>query len=228
MTLNQAFDRSDVGMIKAAEVAFNKSMNRYGAAIKKTGIFFDSIIDDDTDNYYDDEFEQPWTPCDIIGYKSKYSLLQQTAWVNMVANGGKLIIRCDENDPIIPFCEIKNKPGLDSLASAMLECVEDGLGRKMKSNRVHVAGLADVTPADARNCRGCFAAAFLPYEAPKYTIGVYVNKYGLPAGRLIPTRIAGAIVNTLVEQNLNLIVGKEESAKSVKGLERTGYHRAEK
>ena len=145
-----------------------------------------------------------WSPCDIIGYRSSFSLYQQTAFVNMVANQGKLMMRFNENDSKIPIYEVKNKVGLDSLASAMFETVEYGTGLKMKSSYIRVAGLVNVSPPDVINCRGCFAAAFFPYQAPQYTIGVFVNKHDKPAGRNIASKIAGSIIEYMIKQYLHL------------------------
>lgn len=201
LTLQRAFDVSDVGIIKAAEIAFKRNMNRFGGAVRKTGVFFENP-DDETNEYREIGSRQMWSPCDIIGYRSPYSLLLQTAWVNMVANGGKLLMRLDENDPITPVCEIKNKTGLDSLAVAMLETVECGTGINMRSRYMRVAGLVNVSPADVINCRGCFAAAFFPYEKPRYTVGVYVNKHDDPVERAIAAKIAGRIIDHMANYML--------------------------
>ena len=123
----------------------------------------------------------------------------------MVANQGKLVMRFDNNDPIAPICEVKNKAGIDdSLASAMYETVEYGTGRKMKSKYIRVAGLVNVSPADAINCRGCFAAAFFPYDNPYYTIGLYVNKHDRPAGRNLASKIVGRIIDYMIKEYLHL------------------------
>ena len=152
LTLKKAFDLSDVGIIKAAEIAFNRNMGKYGTALKKTGIFFESY--DEKDSIQDEESWDYWPSCEIIGYRrSPFSLYQQTAWINMVANQGKLVMRFNESDPTAPICEVKNKAGIDSLGSAMFETVEYGTGIKMKSKYIRVAGLVNVSPADAINCR---------------------------------------------------------------------------
>ena len=203
LTLKKAFDLSDVGIYKAVETAFKRNIGQYGAAMRKTGIFFENY-DDETDTYQDTDSWGYWSPCDIIGYRSPFSLYQQTAWVNMVANQGKLLMRFNENDSTAPICEVKNKAGLDSLASAMFDTVEYGTGLKMKSSYIRVAGIVNVSPPDVINCRGCFAAAFFPYEKPRYTIGVFVNKHDKPAGRIIASKIAGNIIEYMIKQYLYL------------------------
>lgn len=202
LTLKRAFDMSDVGIYKAVETAFKRNIGKYGAAVRKTGVFFENI-DDKSDAYEETDSWGFWSPCDIIGYRSPFSLLQQTAWVNLVANRGKLLMRFNENDSTTPICEVKNKAGLDSLASAMFETVEYGTGSKMKSKYIRVAGIVNVSPPDAIYCRGCFAAAFFPYDNPRYTIGVFVNKHDLPAGRMIPSSIAGRIIEYMAEEYLH-------------------------
>lgn len=225
LTLNKALDLSDVGIIKAVEAAFSKNMARYGQAVRKTGIFFSdlSTIEDDSepDRY------QPWSPCDIMG-RSPYSLLQQTSWVNMIANGGDLVIRLNGNDFITPICKVNNKAGLENLSSAMFEAVEYGTGAKMRSKFCRVAGLVNVSEADVLNYRSCFAAAFFPYEAPQYTIGLYVNKYGMPAGRVIASKIAGQIIEYMVKEYLHLQEKRTILPFRVYSEEKGQYHPAEK
>ena len=203
LTLKRALDLSDVGIYKATETAFKRNMGQYGAAMRKTGIFFENC-DEESDLYEEMDSWGFWSPCDIIGYRSPFSLYQQTAFVNMVANQGKLMMRFNENDSKIPIYEVKNKVGLDSLASAMFETVEYGTGLKMKSSYIRVAGLVNVSPPDVINCRGCFAAAFFPYQAPQYTIGVFVNKHDKPAGRNSASKIAGSIIEYMIKQYLHL------------------------
>ena len=203
LTLKRALDLSDVGIYKAVETAFKKNMGKYGAAVRKTGVFFENN-DNGSDAYEESDSWSFWSPCDIIGYRSPFSLYQQTAWVNMVANHGKILMRFNENDSNIPICEVKNNAGLDSLASAMFDTVEYGTGLKMKSSYIRVAGIVNVSPPDVINCRGCFAAAFFPYEKPRYTIGVFVNKHDKPAGRIIASKIAGNIIEYMIKQYLYL------------------------
>lgn len=204
LTLKKAFNLSDVGIIKAAEIAFNRNMGRYGAALKNTGILFENI-DDDNDSFQEDDSWDYWPSCEIIGYRrSPFSLYQQTAWINMVANQGKIVMRFNEDDPKTPICEVKNKSGIDSLGAAMFEAVEYGTANKMKSKYIRVAGLVNVSPPDAINCRGCFAAAFFPYDNPHYTIGLFVNKHDKPAGRNIASKIAGRIIDFIIKEYLHL------------------------
>lgn len=226
LTLKKAFDLSDVGIIKAVEVAFNKNMARYSRAIRKTGIFFSDLskIEDDSSS----DCCQPWSPCGIMGYSSPYSLLQQAAWINMVANGGGLLLRFTENDSVTPICRVKDKAGLDSLAAAMLESVEYGTGKMMKSKNTRVAGLVNVSPPDALNCRACFAAAFWPYEAPQYTIAVFVNKHDLPAGRIIPSRIAGQIIEYMADKYLYLPQKGHDNIMPFRIYKDGEYHPADK
>ena len=203
LTLKRAFDVSDVGIYKAIETAFKRNIGQYGVAVRKTGAFFENF-DDGSGTFEETDSWGFWSPCDIIGYRSPFSLLQQTAWVNLVANRGKLLMRFNENDSTTPICEVKNKAGLDSLASAMFETVEHGTGHKMKSSYTSVAGIVNVSPPDVINCRGCFAAAFLPYDKPRYTIGVFVNKHDKPVGRNIASKIAGRIIDFMIKEYLHM------------------------
>lgn len=52
----------------------------------------------------------------------------------------------------------------------------------------------------AGGIRGCLAIALFPCHNPQYAVEVFVNKHGMPAGRIIPTKIVGNIINYMVEQ----------------------------
>lgn len=143
-----------------------------------------------------------WQSHDILGHSALMSLLQQVCWCNAVA-GGKFIIRKDVQDDVLPFDSISNKEGLDSLRSAMRECVTDGLGRRMNSEFVSVAAMTNVSKKDADGYKGQFAAAFFPYEKPEYTIGVYIwRNWG--KGYANPSDVARHIIDWIACNRLSL------------------------
>lgn len=190
--LKRAYARnSDVGLLKAAESVWAKDMTKYSDAIKDTGI---SMGGRTLTGY-----GTSWQSHDILGHSALMSLLQQVCWCNAVA-GGKFFIRKDLQDDVLPFDSISNKEGLDSLRSAMRECVRDGLGRRMNSEFVSVAAMTNVSQKDADGYHGQFAAAFFPYEKPKYTIGVYIWR-NRGKGYANPSDVARHIIDWIACNN---------------------------
>lgn len=194
LTLDECLDKSNVGMIKASEIAFHKNAKRFSRALYETGILFGSEAYDDNGM---DEEENVWRPCEIMGY-NPYSLLQQAAWVNMVANGGRIVLLETENDNKRPIFTIRNSEGLKCLKTAMERIVEQGTGRHMKCDSIRVAGLTNATVTTIPNTYYCFAAAFFPAESPRYTVAAYVTKRNLPAGRMLASKIVGQVINGMV------------------------------
>lgn len=204
ISLKNSLNVSDIGIYKAVEHTFGRDMGRYATAISKTGILF-------ADNGFDyDDYYSIWNPCDILGYTSKFSHYHQAAWINMVANSGDLVLRVNETDPKEPLCRVKNKAGLDSLASAMYNIVENG--SSLRSIYTLSAGFVNVTPPDGENNRLCFAAAFFPYGHPLYTVSVFVSKKR-PVSRGIALKPAKDIIEFIAKK---YILDYEESEKDLK------------
>lgn len=193
--LKRAFAlNSDIGILKTAEMVWGKDMTKYSDAIKDTGI---SMGGRTLTGY-----GTSWQSHDILGHSALMSLLQQVCWCNAVA-GGKFFIRKNLQDDVLPFDSISNKEGLDSLRSAMRECVTDGLGRRMNSDFVSVAAMTNVSKKDADGYKGQFAAAFFPYEKPEYTIGVYIwRNWG--KGYANPSDVARHIIDWIACNRLSL------------------------
>lgn len=214
--LKRAQDRSDVAMIKAAEACFNRSMARLGREMQRTGAFLGASVCENEQAFWDNQ--------QVIGYTTRMSLLQQTAWVNALYTG-KIQMRFDETDSMEPIDVISNKLGCDSLRSAMEEAVTEGLCRWMNSDLVRVAGMSNVSPPDVLNNYGCFAACILPADNPAYSIGVYVNKQNRPAGRALPSQIARELIDWIAK---NYLHRQAETNTSSDFPKRRGRHPAEK
>lgn len=214
LRLTDILDRSDVGMIKAAEIAFNRDMGAYGAALRETGIYF---ADEPVNNSGSDQL---WSPKDILGYTTYMSLKAQTCWINGIANGGRLVARENHEDYGL-ISTIKNQRATDSLRAAMLENVETGLEKRMKVAGTSVAGLSHVPSGGADGSYDLQAYAFFPYDSghlAKYTVGVVVKKHGMPAGRLLPTQIVGQIITRMISHGYIKRLSDETAP----------FHRAEK
>ena len=193
--MKRAFDyNSNIGMLKCAEIFFDKNIQRYAEAINKTDIFFGAKA---TTGY-----GTTWHSRDILGFTSAMSLLQQVCWINAVA-GGKFVIRLDEKDSNEPYDEILNHDGLDSLRSAMRECVTEGIGIRMRSEHISVAAITNTSPKDAEGYKGLFAAGFFPYEKPEYSFGVYIQKNG-EKGYANPSSVARKIIDWMTFNKLKV------------------------
>jgi hypothetical protein len=216
MDLKRAQDRSDVGMIKVSEECFNRSMAKLGREMRRTGVFMGGSIYENEDASWDNQH--------VIGYTTRMSLLQQTAWVNALYTG-KIQIRFAETDSMEPIDVISNTIGSDSLRSAMEMAVSEGLCRRMNSPLVRVAGMSNVSPPDVMNNYGCFAACILPADNPAYSIGVYVNKHNRPAGRALPSQIARSLIDLIAR---NCLHKKVETNTTSDFPKRRGRHPAEK
>lgn len=195
MNLKLSYIRnSDIGMLKAAEKVWGIDMKKLSEAILRTSINLGGRVSTG--------YSGRWQSHDVLGHSALMSLLQQVCWCNAVA-GGKFFIRKDIQDDVLSFDSISNKEGLDSLRSAMRECVTDGLGRRMNSEFVSVAAMTNVSKKDADGYKGQFAAAFFPYEKPEYTIGVYIwRNWG--KGYANPSDVARQIIDWIACNRLCL------------------------
>lgn len=193
LDMKRAFDyNSDIGLLKCAEIIFEKDMHKFAEAINKTGIFFGAKA---TAGY-----DATWHSRDILGFTSPMSLLQQVCWINAVA-GGKFVIRLEEKDSDIPYDEVLNHEGLDSLRSAMKECVTEGLGIRMRSENISVAAITNASPKDVTGYKGLFAAGFFPYEAPEFSFAVYIQK-DWEKGYANSSNVARKIIDWMVYNKL--------------------------
>ncbi len=184
---------SDIGILKTAETLWGKDMKKFSEAIKGTGINMGGRVSTG--------YGAEWQSYDVLGHTTLMTLLQQVCWCNAVA-GGKFVIRADKNDSSIPYDIISNQEGLDSLRSAMRECVTDGLGRRMDSEHVSVAAMTNVSQIDSDGYKGQFAAAFFPYEKPEYTIGVYIwRNWG--KGFANPSDVARSMIDWIAFNRLS-------------------------
>lgn len=184
---------SDIGILKTAETFWGKDMRKFSEAIKGTGINMGGRVSTG--------YGAEWQSYDVLGHTTLMTLLQQVCWCNAVA-GGKFVIRADKNDSSIPYDIISNQEGLDSLRSAMRECVTDGLGRRMDSEHVSVAAMTNVSQIDSDGYKGQFAAAFFPYEKPEYTIGVYIwRNWG--KGFANPSDVARSMIDWIAFNRLS-------------------------
>ncbi len=201
LTLQKCMDLSNVGIMVSLDSAFNRNITKYGISLRKTGIMFHDV-DDEVDN--ETNSWQLWSPCDVIGMNSPFTVYQQTAWVNMVGNGGKLLMRFNNSDDMRPIYEIKTESGLKSLREAMHLVVTEGTGKTMDSHLTSTAGIVDVSRPDVINCRSCAAIAFFPYDqlcSNKYTIGVFINKHDFPANRSMAGEVIRHIIDYMVQHN---------------------------
>ncbi len=163
---------SDVALLKTAEAIWGKDIERYREAINKAGIHMRGKVDFG--------FGAEWRSCDILGYTTYMSLLDQVCWINAVASKQSVT------------------GGIDSLRSSMRACVTEGMGHKMNSEFVSVAAMTN-RHVDAEGYKGHFAAAYFPYEKPEYTIGVYIWS----KGNAHPSNVARSLIDWMACNRLS-------------------------
>lgn len=196
ITLKRACDVSNVGIAMALE-AFNRNFSSYRKLLQ-TGILGAAYED------CEDSIAVPsgYWPIDHMGVTS---MIQQTAWINMLANQGQFFLRLDQQDSAAPIYEIMNKGAVSSLASAMLEAVENGSCRQFVPNvGIKIAGLSNVSDEDINGFCTSFAGAFFPAQSPRFTVAIYVKKTK-PVGRIIAGNILRTVIDYMVKNQLNII-----------------------
>lgn len=197
ITLDRAMDCSNVGVYKALLATYKKSMRAYGAAMWRSGIFFTTdtaavSVDSDT----------PWKPYELMGGHSKYTMLQQVAWLSgVVLNQGRIVCRFRDTDPVEPICTaLSSKKALGALRKALVLAVDSGSAQALKTSGVEIGAVLNISEPDAIQFRTATGFACLPMNnTGGYTIGVYVRKHET-AGRKMVATILRQIIDFLAEE----------------------------
>jgi cell division protein FtsI (penicillin-binding protein 3) len=145
-----------------------------------------------------------------IGYNQHISPLQMLTFYNAIANDGKMVkpmLYKGETEVINP--QIASKANIDSLQMAMVNVVNEGLGKPVQSEKVQVAGISGgcQISTEEDNSDGKMKTEFsveycgyFPAESPKFSIIVSMNKIGLPAsGSLMAGSVFKGIVDYMMD-----------------------------
>lgn len=107
--------------------------------------------------------------------------LQTLAFVNAIANNGKMVQPHANGDSVVVLKElVASKENIVKMQDVMRNTITDGLGKKAGSDKVKVAGFGGTVAEDNGFFRLEFCGYF-PYDNPQYTVLIVLNKEGLPA-----------------------------------------------
>jgi cell division protein FtsI (penicillin-binding protein 3) len=138
-----------------------------------------------------------------IGYERKMAPIQMLTFYNAIANDGKMVKpTLQKGHTEVLNEQIAKKENIAEIQHALYNVVYRGLGRLAGSSLVPVAGKTGTALTDSRfedegitEFHVSFCGYF-PADAPKYSIIVSMNKYGLPASG---GGMAGVVFHDIVE-----------------------------
>lgn len=140
-----------------------------------------------------------------IGYERKIAPIQMLTFYNAIANGGKMVkptLKTGVAEIINP--QIASKAIIEKMQVVLEHVVSQGVGRKAGTPILQVAGktgtsqvgeyeFGEETYVDEYQMVFC---GYFPASAPKYSIIVSMNKFGLPASG---GGMAGVVFHNIVE-----------------------------
>lgn len=141
-----------------------------------------------------------------IGYNQQISPIQMLTFYNAIANEGKMVkplLYKGETEVINP--QIASKANIDSIQTALIKVVNEGLGKPAQSEQVQVAGVSggcqlSTEEDDSEGRKNTIYAVefcgYFPADVPKYSIIVRMNKKGLPASGGL---MAGSVFKDIVD-----------------------------
>ena len=152
ITLEDALThRSEVGLTKAIEIAYNNDWKAYEHQIS----FY---LNDQPDN-----------------------LMGMLTFYNAIANGGKMVKICEpEEDITIIHDQICYPEYIEPVQRAMERCVTDGIYKKAGHEYIDVAACGRTLRFQDNSFR-MELCGYFPAKTPQYTIMVVLEKDGLPA-----------------------------------------------
>ena len=153
-----------------------------------------------------------------IGYERKIAPIQMLTFYNAIANGGKMVkptLKTGEMEIINP--QIASKANIDSMQVALEHVVSQGLGRKAGTPFVSVAGKSGTTQVGEYEFGGetyvdeyqLAFCGYFPANAPRYSIIVSMNKFGLPVsgggmgGDLFRNIVEGMVALKMIDISLD-------------------------
>lgn len=136
------------------------------------------------------------------GERVNASPLQSLAFVNAIANGGRMVAPClSESDTAVLIAQIAGRELIDSMKSALRYTVTNGLGKAANTGKVPVAGVTGTNIQNDSTYRLEFCGYF-PADKPQYSLIVTLHKTELPAsGGLMCGSIFREIAEYLVERD---------------------------
>ena len=213
VTVSQAFAMSsNVAVSKLTQDFYGKNYNKFYDKLKSFHITNPVGIEIEGEAlpvvYKPKEWSSVSLPWMSIGYEVSLTPLQILTFYNAIANNGKmmkpyLVSSIKEYDevfknfePVVIDKQIVNEETVNSLTTMLLNVVENGTARNIKSVNVSMAGKTGTsiitnenTSYSDKKYQASFAG-FFPVDAPKYSCIVVVNN---PRnGRIYGTEVRGS------------------------------------
>lgn len=207
LTARQCIQKSsNIGVSTFIDRFYGSNPQKFVDEIKATGVADDLHLP--LPGYARPRIKSPssssWSKTDLpwmsIGYVTQIPPLSTLTFYNGIANNGRMmrprfvkaILRNGEvvqaYDPVVMREHMAGDEAVKNVQTCLREVVTLGVGKKAGSKLVHVAGktgTAQVWTAKGRSAEYIVSfAGFFPYESPKYSCIVCINKSGGASGGL--------------------------------------------
>ncbi|MBQ9560765.1 MAG: penicillin-binding protein [Prevotella sp.] len=144
-----------------------------------------------------------------IGYERRLTPIQTLTFYNAIANDGKMVKpTLFKGKTEVINKQIASKKTINEIQHSLYNIVYQGLGKKAGSELTSVAGktgaasVGTLGDGEITEYHVSFCGYF-PANAPRYSIIVSMNKYGLPAtGGLMAGTVFHNIVEWMVKHNM--------------------------
>ena len=206
---------SNIAVSKAIQRTFKGNEQRYFELLENMSYGKPDSIDG-IDNLRPMFFTSPkdsvWASDQLlyssIGYERRLTPIQTLAFYNAIANDGKMVrptLYAGTTEVINN--QIASKKTINEIQHSLYNIVYQGLGKKAGSDLTSVAGktgtasVGSIISGDNEIVEFHVSfCGYFPATAPKYSIIVSMNKYGLPASGGL---MAGTVFHNIVEWMVN-------------------------
>ncbi len=216
ITLEKALEvSSNIAISKAIQKTFKGNEQRYFELLDKMSLGKPDSIDG-IDNLRPMFFTSPkdsvWARDQFlyssIGYERRMAPIQTLTFYNAIANDGKMVKpMVFKGDTKVINEQIASKKTIKEIQHSLYNIVYQGLGKKAGSDLTSVAGktgtasVGSIISGDNEIVEFHVSfCGYFPATAPKYSIIVSMNKYGLPASGGL---MAGTVFHNIVEWMVN-------------------------
>jgi len=225
LTVRQCIQKSsNVGVSTFIDRYYGKNPQKFVDGILATGVADDMQIP--IPGYAVPKIKSPkssyWAKTDLpwmsIGYVTQIPPISTLAFYNGIANNGRMmrprfvkaILKNGEVvrnfDPVVVREHMANEEAVRNIQTCLREVVTLGVGKKAGSRQVHVAGktgTAQVWSAAGRTAGYLVSfAGYFPYENPKYSCIVCINKTGFASGGTQCGPVFKRVAETVMAQQL--------------------------
>ena len=238
ITVRQCIQKSsNVGVSHFIDRNYAKNPQKFVDGIYATGVADDLHIP--IPGYAKPRIKSPksssWAKTDLpwmsIGYVTQIPPISTLAFYNGIANGGRMMqprfVKAilqngevvKELPPVVLREHMASDEAVRNIQTCLREVVTLGVGKKAGSKLVHTAGktgTAQVWSAAGRTAGYLVSfAGFFPYEAPKYSCIVCINKTGAASGNLHCGPVFRRVAETVMAQELHTDYKRAKDSLSV-------------